>query len=94
MMTTIRGSSIDELSFDAMVAHAASISGTFSQSPGPTILGVPTEEVRLVPATADAGLTDEVADISTVTNLPVRLLGYENGTLVRQLDFADIKLTR
>ncbi|MGB8205176.1 MAG: hypothetical protein WCE83_10905 [Candidatus Baltobacteraceae bacterium] len=93
-VTTIRGSSIDQLSFAAIISHAQDTPGTVSEGPGPTILGIPTESVALIPnsAVADTGLTHEVVDISTMTSLPLRVLGFDGETLVRQVDFADIKL--
>jgi outer membrane lipoprotein-sorting protein len=92
--TTIRGSSIDELSFSAFIAHALDTPGAVSQEAGPTILDAETVAVTLIPATAatDTGLTREVIVLASATNLPVRILGYEDATLVRQIDFSDIKL--
>ncbi len=94
LMTTIRSSSIDQLSFSAILAHSHDTPGTISQNLGPTILGIPTEAVTLVPISpsADSGLTHETVDISAVSGLPVRLLGYESETLVRQIDFSNLKL--
>jgi hypothetical protein len=88
--TTIRGSSIDELSFGAILSHAEHVAGTMSVAPGDVINGVPTEAFTLVPtnAAADAGLTREVLDLSTTTHLPVRVVGYENTTEVRKIDFS------
>jgi hypothetical protein len=93
-VTTIRGSSIDELSFAAFLTHAQGTPGSTSQGAGPAIDGIPTEAVTLIPtsAVADTGLTHEVAEISTMTSLPIRVLGYDGETLVRQVDFANIKL--
>jgi hypothetical protein len=96
IVTTIRGSSVDQLSFGAILTHAQDTPGTISQGPGPTILGVPTDAVALIPTSSvtDTGLTHEIVDISTMTSLPIRVLGYDGETLVRQVDFADIKLAR
>ncbi len=95
-VTTIRGSSIDELSFPAMLAHSQATPGTIAQRPGPTILGVRTTAVTLVPRSsgADAGLTREVVDLSAVTGFPVRALGYTGNTLVRQVDFSGLTFQR
>jgi hypothetical protein len=92
--TTIRGASIDELSFTSFIAHALETPGVVSQEAGPTILDSDTVAVTLIPASAanDTGLTREVIVLSVPTNLPVRILGYQQETLVRQIDFADIKL--
>jgi outer membrane lipoprotein-sorting protein len=94
LMTTIRSSSIDQLSFSAILAHSHGTPGTISQSLGPTIIGVPTEAVTLVPISSseDSGLTHEIVDISAVSGLPVRVLGYQSDTLVRQVDFSNMKL--
>jgi outer membrane lipoprotein-sorting protein len=93
-VTTIRGSSIDELSFAAFIAHAQGTPGIVSEETGPTILDIPTVAVTLVPTTSatDTGLTREVIDLSVPTKLPIRVLGYENGTLVREIDFSNVQL--
>jgi outer membrane lipoprotein-sorting protein len=93
-VTTIRGSSIDQLSFAAILAHSQGTPGIVSQEVGPAILDIPTEAVTLVPTSsvADTGLTREVVDISMPTGLPLRILGYEGNTLVRQVDFSNIIL--
>ena len=89
-VTTIRGSSLDELSFGAILTHGADT----AEGNGPTIDGVPTDEVTLVPTNSviDTGLTLEVVDLSKVTHLPVRLIGYEGATLVRTIDFSDVDI--
>ena len=93
-VTTIRGSSIDQLSFAAMLAHSQGTPGIVSQEVGPAILDIPTEAVTLLPTSsvADTGFTREVVDISVPTGLPLRILGYEGNTLVRQIDFSNIIL--
>src|SRR5579871_3410965 len=53
-VTTIRRSSIDQLSFAAILAHSQSTPGTMSQEIGPAILDVPTEAVTLVPTSSTA----------------------------------------
>jgi hypothetical protein len=94
LVTTIRGSSVDQLSFSAILAHAQKASGKLSEAPGDVIDGVVTDAVTLIPLdpAADTGLSHEVIDISTVTHLPIRVLGYDGTTLVRQVDFSKIKL--
>jgi hypothetical protein len=91
-VTTIRGSSLDQLSFGAILTHGADTAGVVSAGNGPVIDGVPTDEVSLVPTNAviDTGLTLEVVDLSKVTHLPVRLSGYEGSTLVRTIDFSNV----
>jgi hypothetical protein len=91
-VTTIRGSSIDQLSFGAILAQAQQGGGTLSEAGPDVIDGVATDAVTLVPAdpAADAGLTREVVELSAVTHLPVRLLGFEETTLVREIDFSKV----
>ena len=96
MVMTIRGSSVDQLSFSAILAHAHQASGNVSEAPGDLIDGVLTDAVTLVPLdpAADAGLSREIIEISPTTNVPMRVLGYDGPTVVRQIDFADVKLER
>jgi hypothetical protein len=93
-VTTIRGSSIDQLSFAAILAHSRGTPGIVSQEAGPAILDIPTEAITLIPTSSstDTGLTREVVDLSVPTSLPLRVLGYAGETLVRQVDFSNIKL--
>lgn len=93
LVKTIRGSTIDELSFGAILAHSRQ-PGALSECPGEVIGGVATDSVTLVPASpaADADLTREVIEISTATHFPLRILGYEGSTLVRKIDIADVHL--
>jgi hypothetical protein len=94
LATTIRGSSIDQLSFGAILTHAQQTPGTVSQSRGPLIGGVATEAVKLIHSAPmnNTGLTREVVDISKNTHFPMRVLGYAGGTLVRRIDFSNVKL--
>ncbi|MGA2394532.1 MAG: hypothetical protein ABSH03_14420 [Candidatus Lustribacter sp.] len=94
LVMTIRGASIDQLSYAGIVAHSQNTPGTMSQAPGPTILGIPTEAVTLIPTSAvtNSGLTHEIVDIPAVPSLPIRVLGYEGEMLVRQIEFSNIKL--
>ncbi len=94
LVTTIRGASIDQLSFAAILTHAQQTPGAVSQGPGPIINGVPTDAVTLIPTgvVRDTGLTLEVVDISTVTKLPLRVLGYEGSKLVRTIEFLDVRV--
>ena len=93
-VTTIRGSSLDQLSFSAILNHGIDTAGAVAEINGPTIEGVPTDEVTLVPANAaiDSGFTLEVVDLSKVTHLPVRLHAYQGSTLVRTIDFSNVVL--
>ena len=74
-VTTIRGSSIDQLRFGAILAQAQQVGGTLSEAGSDVIDGVATDAVALVPAdpAADAGLSREVVELSEVTHLPVRV---------------------
>ncbi len=93
LATTVRGSTIDQLSFDAILAHAQQTPGSVAQLPGAPIDGLPTDEVRLTHADAASdGLTLEVVDVSKTTHLPVRILGYDGPVLVRSIVFSDVKL--
>ena len=89
-VTTIRQSLIDQLSFAAILAHAQSTPGIV----GPSILDIPTEAVTLVRTSFldGTGMTREVVYISVPTGVPLRILGYEGNTLVRQIDFSNIIL--
>ena len=91
-VTTIRGSSLDQLSFGAILTHGADTAGVVSGGNGPVIDGVPADEVSLVPTNSviDTGFTLEVVDLSKVTHLPVRLSGYEGSALVRTIDFSNV----
>jgi len=93
LVTTIRGASMDQLSYGAILAHAEQTPGTLSQSPGDPITGTATESLLLVPkdSAADAGLSREIIDISPATQLPIRVEGYEGNTLVRKIDFSDVQ---
>jgi outer membrane lipoprotein-sorting protein len=93
LATTVRGSTIDQLSFDAILAHAQQTPGSVAQLPGAPIDGLATDEVRLIPTNAENdGLTLEVVDVSKTTHLPVRILGYDGPVLVRSIVFSDVKL--
>ncbi|MGB8267113.1 MAG: hypothetical protein WCE44_12350 [Candidatus Velthaea sp.] len=90
--TTIRGSSIDQLSFGSILDHGFETAGAVAQTDGPTIDGLATDEVRLIPANpaANSGLTLEIIDLSRATHFPVHLSGYEGVLLVRTIDFSNV----
>jgi hypothetical protein len=94
LVTTLRGSSIDQLSFGAILVYGEQQAGSLSEAPGEVIDGVAVNAVTLIPAgsVTDAGLTREVVELSTLTHLPLRVLGYEGSTLVRRIDFSNVKL--
>ena len=92
--TTIRGSSIDQLSFGAILAHAQQEAGTLTEAPQAAVDGGNVEAVTLMsadPAT-NAGLTREIVEISTSTHLPVRVIGYAGTNLVRQIEFSNVSV--
>lgn len=93
LVETIRGSTIDQLSFGAILAHSGQ-PGVLSEAHGEVIGGATTESVTLVPTSpsADANLTREVIEISTTTHFPLRILGYAGPTLVRKIDIANVHL--
>ncbi len=93
LVTTVRGASIDQLSYGAILAHAEQTPGTLAQSPGEPIAGTATQALSLVPSdpAADDGLSREIIDISPATQLPIRIEGYEGSTLVRKIDFSDVQ---
>jgi hypothetical protein len=95
-ITTIRGSSIDELSFRQILAHADATPGKISQAPGLTINAVGTDAVTLIPSSpaTNAGYTREVIEISRLTHFPLRIRGYQGAALVRTVDFVGVALTR
>ncbi len=93
LVTTLGGASLDQLSYSAILAHAVQTPGTLAQSPGEPIGGTPTQALSLVPndPVANAGLSREIIEISTATQLPIRVEGYEGSTLVRKIDFSDVR---
>jgi hypothetical protein len=93
LVTTIRGASMDQLSYGAILAHAEQTPGTLAQIAGEPIAGTATQALLLVPSdpAVDAGLSREIIDISTATQLPIRVEGYEGSTLVRKIDFSDVQ---
>lgn len=92
LVETIRGSTIDQLSFGAILAHSGQ-PGVLSEAHGEVVDGAPTESVTLIPQSpsADADLTREVIEISAMTHFPVRILGYAGPTLVRKIDIDDVR---
>jgi hypothetical protein len=93
LVTTIRGSAINQMSFGEILAHSRE-PGTLTESRGDVIGGIATEKVTLIPShpLSDGHLTREVIEISTTTHFPARILGYEGPTLVRTVDFTDIRI--
>lgn len=96
LTTTIRASSVDELSFDALLSHVRTTPGTVREANGGIIGGVPTTAFTLTATSParDGGYTREVVDVSQATHLPVRVLGYGGATVLRQVDFTNVTATR
>jgi hypothetical protein len=95
LITTIRGSSIEEVSFAQILALVQETPGVVTQAAGPVINNEATDAVTLTPThpASIAGYTREVVAISRVTHFPMRVLAYQGAALVRKVDFADVKLT-
>jgi hypothetical protein len=94
--TTIRGSSIDQLSFGAILAHAQEQAGTLTVTAQSSSDGASVDAVTLMSADpmSNAGLTREIVELSTITHLPVRVIGYDGTTLVRLIDFSNINVEK
>ena len=94
-VTTTRGSSIDEMSFGSILAHAEHQTGTLTDGPAEDIAGVSADVVALTPAdpAADGGLTREVIELSSVTHLPLRILGFVGTLEVRRIDFTNVTIS-
>jgi hypothetical protein len=95
-LLTLRGSSIDELSFGRVLAHALQTPGTIVEGPRGSVNGVATVSLVFTPAdpAADRGYSRETVDLASSNHLPVRISGYEGSAVVRQIDFTDLKLER
>jgi hypothetical protein len=94
LVTSIRGASVDELSFGAILAHAEQTPGAISEYSGEIIDGIATDAVSLTPAVpaSSAAFSREVVEISTTTHVPARVLGYEGALLVRKVEFSNVKI--
>lgn len=91
-VTTVRGSSIDELSYASILRHLEQNREHLKDYPSNVIDGAPTRAISFVatsPAT-DAGLSREEFIFSQNTHLPIRVLGFEGKLLVRQVDFSHV----
>jgi outer membrane lipoprotein-sorting protein len=96
LVTTLRGSTIDDVSFGAILAQGQHDAGSLSEAAGETIGGVHTDAVTLIRtgSSADAGLTREVVELSAVTHLPMRVMSYEGSALVQDVEFSNVKVER
>jgi hypothetical protein len=66
-----------------------------TDGPAEDIAGVSADVVDLTPAdpAADGGLTLEVIELSSVTHLPVRILGFVGTLEVRRIDFTNVTIS-
>jgi hypothetical protein len=92
LATTIRESSIDQLSFGAILEHAQHTTGTLSTIAADPVDGSRTTAVVLEPAVpaTDAALMREIIEVAAATHLPMRVLGYAGQVLVRKIDFSNV----
>lgn len=92
-VVTLRGDTIAMASFGWLLQHLQS-RGQLSQSPGPVVRELATTQLSLTVAdpAANGEVTRDVIDLSTATKLPVRVLRYVKSTLVKQIDFKDVKI--
>jgi hypothetical protein len=88
MVLSLRGVTIVQLSFGAILQHAQETAGTLT-SAAATLSGTTVNLVNLDVANprGDAGLTREVLYLSQATNLPVRLDGFVGTQLVQTVSF-------
>lgn len=88
LVTSLRGYTIADLSFGAILAHAQQTPGTLSETPA-TIGGTAVQSVTLTVAdpSADGGMTREVLYLSPTTHLPVRVDGFVGSQMVRSYQF-------
>ncbi len=93
LATTIRGSTLEQLSFGAILAHAQEAAGTVTQG-HISDNGVLFDAITVVPTDPanDAGLTREIVELSPSTHLPTRVIGYQGATLVRSIEFTNVTL--
>jgi len=89
LVTSIRGSTVKDLSFGSILAHAKKTPGTIEQGPG-VIADQPVDVVTLTVTdpSKDRGLTREILYLSKATHFPVRVDGYDGSQLVQSLQFA------
>jgi outer membrane lipoprotein-sorting protein len=93
LVTTIRGASIDQLSFGSILARTQDQGAQIFGSPGESVDGIPTDGITLITAgsAAQAGLTRQVVELSTATHFPMRILGYDGSALVRKIEFSNVR---
>ncbi|MBV8489513.1 MAG: hypothetical protein JO199_03210 [Candidatus Eremiobacteraeota bacterium] len=89
-VTSLRGATVVDLSFGSILQHAQQTPGSMSVSQV-NLGGATVNVVNLTPAdpTKDNGLTREALFLSTTTNLPVRVDGFEGSQLVTSCSFSE-----
>ncbi len=95
LVTTLRGASINQLSFGAILSRAQLDVDRFSLIPGGTIDGSAANALTMMStgSAANRGLTREVVEMSVATHLPLLVLGYNGLTLVSYVGFSNVKLS-
>ena len=93
-VTSLRGATVVDLSFGAILKHAEGLKGTKSAAPT-TIDGAPANAVTVNVAdpSTDNGLTREVLYLSGSTDLPVRVDGYVDAQLANSCTFGNTAKT-
>lgn len=88
LVTSLRGYTVVDLSFPAILEHARTTPGTTDVSTV-TLGTAPVDAVTLNVATpsSDDGMTREVLYLSQTTHLPVRIDGFTGTALVRSYSF-------
>jgi len=89
----IRGKTIEAAFYPWMIAEAEA-SGKMSEGPGPTVAGVPTDAVTMIPTDPSKvrGLTKEALYLSKATHLPVEHLGWTGTEKVEDETFSDVQV--
>jgi outer membrane lipoprotein-sorting protein len=93
-VTSLRGGTIVDLSFGAILKHAEGLQGKKS-SASTTMDGEPANvvTVNVAQPSSDDGLTREVLYLSGSTDLPLRVDGYVESQLVTSCTFSDTTKT-
>ncbi len=91
--TDIRGKTIESAFFPWMI-EGFEKGGKMSEAPGPTVDGVATDAVTMIPSdpAKSRNLTKETILLSRTTHLPVEHMGWEGDKLVEQEMFTDQKI--
>lgn len=92
--TSLRGDTMDTASFQYLLDYYRSNDAHETQTAGPAVDGVPTDEIVLADPdpTKTSGVTREILLISTKTHLPVERQRFESSTLVKSEHYIDVAL--